>query len=383
MFLSRRFTPDLITITIALIVLIGAIALSLFLQIDPLIRADGSTMNNGRSGTQHLYNWLNDLGYSAQPTLTDELQPTAQDHILFILAPDLSFSQWEQQTLDRWIMNGGTLILVQDNSRPRELLRMFDMASRWQFPMIRLSNLVLPTLNWPFVGTVDLRASRRIEMDCGQMAVHIGDCDAPLLVSFGRGQGQVYVMSTLYPFTNDGLENGRNAQFVRNLVQLNATPGSRILFDEVHHQGVTFWLVQTPAGWALMLLFLLLLAYGLQSNQRFGKARPTLIHDEPERRDTATFINHMAAAQKELDQNLRVRNHYWQRLKRKLARRYSTDPQLPDELFFAELSPFMEEQILGQIVYLMVQLDRQDVQELDLLQWTNSVVLLWDALEKS
>lgn len=383
MFTSRRFTLDLIAFAVALLVLIGAIALSLLLQVDPLKRAEGSTLNNGRSGTQRLYNKLNNLGYIARPTITNELQPTAQDHILFILAPDLSFSQWEQQTLDQWIINGGTLILAQDNSRPSELLRMFNMSSRRQWPTIRQANLALPTLNWPFVGTVDLRASRKVVMDCGQVAIHIGDCDAPILVSFGRGMGHVYVMSSLYPFTNDGIENGRNAQFILNLVASSATSGNRILFDEVHHQGVSFWLVQTPAGWATILLFLLLLAYGLQSNQRFGKPRPTLIQDEPERRETAAFINHMAAAQKELDQNLRVRDHYWQRLKRKLARRYSTDPRLPDELFFAELSPYLDEQIMGQLIYLMVQLDRQEIKELELQQWTNLVILVWDALEKS
>ena len=383
MFSSRRFTPDLIAITVALIVLIGAIALSLFRQIDPLTRADGSTLNNGRSGAQTLYNWLNDLGYNAQPTITDELQPNSQDRILFILAPNLEFSQWEQQNLERWIQAGGTLIWVQDRNHPGDLLRLFHVRMRWQWLTMQQATLTLPTLNWPLVGNVDLRASRRIEIDCGQAAVHLGDCDSPVLVSFGYGQGQVYLMSTLFPFTNDGLRNGRNAQLVRNLVQLNAAPGSRILFDEIHHQAVSFWLVQTPAGWATILLVLLLAAYGAQSNQRFGNARPSLAHDEPVRRDTAAFITQMATAQKELDPGLRVRHHYWQRLKRKLGKRYSTDPQLPDELFFAELSPYLAEQIMAQLVYLTVQLDRQDVKELDLQQWTNSVIMLWDRLDQS
>ena len=347
---SRRFTPDLIALTAALLVLIGAIGLSLYLQIDPLTHAAGSVWNNGRFGTNQLYSWLNSLGYSAQPSVTDQLQPTSEDRILFVLAPDLAFSQWEQEQLDTWVRSGGILILAMDNGRPRDLLRSYNVSSRWRWPMIQNVDLKLPTLNWPFVGSVNLRATRRIEADCGQVAIHIGDCDSPLLVSFGRGRGQVYVMSSLYPFTNEGLENGRNAQFVRNLVESSAAPGSRILFDEVHHQGASFWLVQTPGGWAAILLFLLLLAYALQSNQRFGNPRPTILKEKPERRDTVAFINNMAAAQKELDPKMRVRDHYWQRLKRKLARRYSADPRLPDDLFISELSPYLEQQIMSQLV---------------------------------
>jgi hypothetical protein len=379
--MQNRFTLDYFGISFLLLALTAVIGFSLRERLDPLQFASGSSQNGRSDGTDQLINGLRGLGYDVRIQTVGEFQPAQQDAVLFILAPEIDFNAQERQRLNSWITQGGTLILAANNNRTRHLLNNFDLSLRRMWRSQQSTPLVLPTLNWPFVGQAEIAANHGLVLDCGQAAVHLGDCKRPFLVSFGRGNGQVYIMSSLHPFTNGGIANGRNAQLIRNIIQLNAAAGSTILVDELHRSRSALWIVETPAGWATLLTLLLLLLYAMRLFQPFGQPRPEQNRDQPEPRETAVFIKTLAEAQKELDPDRRIRAHYWQGLKRKLARRHGLDPSLADEQFLEALTPYQDQKTISMLIHLMVSMDRQQINELELQRWTTLLINLKDELE--
>ncbi|MCP5099646.1 MAG: DUF4350 domain-containing protein, partial [Chloroflexi bacterium] len=379
--MQDRFTFDYLAISLVLLGLFAVLGFSIRRQLEPLPFAPGSSQNDSSDGTTQLMNGLQDLGYLINIQTVGTIRPTAQDAIVMILSPNSDYASDERNRLNEWINQGGTLILAADNNQASDLLSSFDLTVQRTLLPKRTGELVLPTLNWPFVGEANIQAKHRLALDCGQAAIHIGDCKRPFLISFGRGNGQVYVLSSLYPFTNVGLENERNAQLVRNLVQLNAAVGSTILVDDLHRRSSALWLVQSPGGWAILLTLLFLTLFVMRYFQPFGKPRPKQNRDQPDRRETAVFIKELAAAQNQLDPNRRIRDHYWQRLKRKLAIRHGLDPGMYDQQFLEALTPYHDQKTVSILIHLMVSMDRHQINELELQRWTTLLLNLKDALE--
>ena len=371
---SRRFWGDSIAIVVVLVGLTAVILFSLSQWTEPTTRFRGSVRNQGPEGSQWLASWLSQLGYDVQvPNRMLDLATT--DQILFVLAPEESFESLELVSLQGWVRNGGTLVIAQDSNQADELLQQFGVRLGLLWPGQREADLRLPTLNWPWVGSMEVIARRQIRVNCGTVAVHLGDCDVPLLISFGQGRGQVYVMSTLHPFTNAGLQHGANAQFVQNLVRANALPGARILFDEAHRDTRSSWLFQTREGWGFLLTLLLIGAYFLMQRQRFGGSRPTTQQYEPELRKTAEFIASVANVDP-THQHTSIRKHYWQRLKRQMGRRYGIDPALPDQQFLAEMKAYVDDYELSRIITLLIGLQEPVVTDFALQEWVRTVLEL-------
>ena len=369
---SRRFLGDSLGIVFVMAGLTAVLLFSLTQWAGPAARFPGSVQNQGPEGTQSLAAWLIRLGYQVRtPDASIAAEPA--DKILFVLAPDGDFNPFDLLGIKGWVQAGGTLIIAQDSNQPDELLRQFGLRLGLLFPGQRQAELQLPTLNWPWVGPLELEARRQVRVDCGKTAVHLGDCDTPILVSFGQGQGQVYVMSTLHPFTNAGLQHSGNARFVQNLVQANALPGETIVFDEVHRDRRSSWLFQTREGWGLLFSLLALLVYLIAQRQRFGGPRPTTQQHEPERRKTAEFITSIANVDP-THHHTSIRRHYWQRLKRQLGRRYGLDPALSDQLFLAGLKRFMDDYELSKCITLLLSMNDPVLNNFELQEWTRTVL---------
>jgi hypothetical protein len=369
---SRRFAGDSIGIVFVLAGLIAVLLYSLAQWVGPTGSFPGSVENQGPEGAQGLAASLIQLGYQVR-TPDAAIAPQPADKILFVLAPDGDFSTFDLLNIESWVRAGGTLIIAQDANQPDELLRQFGLRLSILFPGRRQAELQLPTLNWPWVGTVEVEARRQVRVDCGKAAVHLGDCATPIFISFGQGNGQVYVMSTLHPFTNAGLQQSGNARFVQNLVQANALPGETIVFDEVHRDRRSSWLFQTREGWGLLFSLLALLVYLIAHRQRFGGPRPTTQQHEPERRRTAEFITAIANVDP-THQHTSVRRHYWQRLKRQLGRRYGLDPALSDQHFLAELKRFMDDYELSKCITLLITMNDPVLNNFELQEWTRTVL---------
>lgn len=371
---GERFSLDYIGLAIVAVVLLAVVGVSLLRWQNPAASAVGSIQNDGAAGGQALALLLQNLGYEVQIPPGPTLFPQPDDDVWFLLAPTGEFDLVELSALDRWVRAGGVLMLVPAADSDAGVLSYFDLALRRLWLRENEASLRLPTLNWPMVGTVTLRATHRLRLACGRAAVHIGDCQRPFLISFGRGQGQVVVLSSFYPLSNAGLENGRHVQLVENLLRLYAEPGASVRFDELHRRPAGFWLWRTPGGWALILMVLMSVGYGWGRNRPFGRPRPVLRARHSERRQTTSFINQIAAAEKELDETTQeIRRHYWHRLKRRLGRRYAIDPRQPDEQFLAACRDYLDDAQLGQLIHLMVAM-AHPMTDLDLQQWTSSII---------
>jgi hypothetical protein len=368
--MNGRFSADNVGILLLLAALLLLAIVPLFLSGPP-----GSVANQGMAGTSDLAGRLSAWGYRVRVQNNWQAQELAGSQVMMLLGPATGHNRQEVREIDNWVRQGGTLIIAQNSGRPAALLRYYDLQMRrlWLRPLP--TDLSLPTLNWPLVGAVDLRASHRLHLACGQAAIHVGDCDGPFLLSFGRGRGQIIVMAALHPFTNAGMRQPGNAQLVQNLVRLHAPPGAVILLDESRHHHDFFWLLARLETWALLAAVLLLVGYGLWRFQPFGRPRPSPNHTPPEERQSAVFINQMAAAQQQIDRERRIYQHYWQRLKRQFGRRYGLDARLPDDDFLAALKPILkDDRIMATLISLKNRMNLMPMSDAGLRQWTATVV---------
>ncbi|MBL1131436.1 MAG: DUF4350 domain-containing protein [Chloroflexi bacterium] len=380
MLLQKRFLSDLIGVVL-ISVLLPLLVIGVGGWRNAPQRARGSALNQGEDGVSVFANWLQTQGFRVEMQQPDAtIRSSNQDKVLFVIAPRGRFRYGELYNLDVWVRNGGTLIIAQENGQSRELLRYYDLGlGRLWWPVAQ-SSLALPVFNWPPVGQAAVNARRFIEADCGQVAVHMGDCARPYLVAMGRGQGQIIVLSAVTPFTNAGLRQPGDAQLVQNMVLATAVPGATILFDEAHRQSSPAWLFTTPAGWALWLTVLgigLFIAWNSASSP-VGRARTKSAPGEQEV-DTAVAINQLAAAERQFHHHEVIMAHYWRRLQQSLAQRYGVDSALPDAQFVAALKPLLNETELGTVAYLAAYRERADaLSENELRQWVSVAAELTD-----
>ncbi|MCA9969851.1 MAG: hypothetical protein KC425_06530, partial [Anaerolineales bacterium] len=261
----------------------------------------------------------------------------------------------------------------------------FDVSLRRLWRRVDAAALRLPALNWPPVGRVTLRAEHRVVVRCGQAAIHLGDCDTPLLAVFGHGRGQVVVLPSVYPLSNAGLRQPGNLQFAANLVGTLLPPGAAIAVDEAHRQTAGLprgWLLQTPEGLAALYVVTLLLAYAWWQGRTLQPAVPPAPAAAAAPIQTADeFIAEMAKLAQQGGQEKAVQLHYWQRLKRQLARAHQCDAALPDAAFLSELKTAVSEDDLAALIALHADLQRPHITESQLLWWVTKVIALTEALE--
>ena len=108
------------------------------------------------------------------------------------------------------------------------------------------------------------------------------------------GNGKVFVLSSDFPLSNEGLGSADNGAFVYNLLQ---TGGKRVSFDETHHGesaggDLVGLLTGTPWGLALLYGTVLGALYVVWSARRLGPPIPVLPPDR--RRPTSDYVTAVA-----------------------------------------------------------------------------------------
>jgi hypothetical protein len=337
----------------------------------------GSVQSNRPDGARSLYTWLSNLGYNVHTLYQAPLSLSSEDDVLFVLATNDAFTRAELGHLDRWVKAGGTLIVARDSTQPGRLLNHYQTPLVQMRSPIERAPLRLPTLNWPPVGDVRVHASHKLRLGREVAVVHIGDRDTPLLVAFGQGEGKVFVMSTIYPFTNDGLWDANNAQLVHNLVHTGAPRGGHIVFDQAHRKErpsviSLAWLVTTAEGWGLIYATVVLSAYLMLRFRRLGTPTPPTDWLIP--RATDEYITAIVGTHGESGMEKTARRHYWEHLKRDLARQYRLDPALHDDDFLTELARYEGEMNLEALMYLLIDMRREDGGNMDLIEWVERML---------
>lgn len=384
--LQKRYLTDMIGIILVLLIL-ALVVTGTFTLLSKPARARGGMANQGSGGASRFADWLAGRGFVVYSIETARTWPTPDDALMFILAPRTSYSAEELLFLDWWVQDGGTLVIAQESRQPTNLPDYFGVSISRLWRPIRQSGLQLPVLNWPPVGQAAIDATHFVKDGCHRGVSHMGMCEGafpgqgPLIVSFGRGKGQVFVMSSATPFTNAGLADAGNAQLVENLVLATAVPGERIVFDEAHHQMPLTWLFTTAAGWSVWLSLIALVGFFLWQNAYPPARQRAVVYPQVAEVEggTAVSINSLTGAGRQFNRYELITNHYWQRLKRTLARHYDGDPALPDADFVESLKPHLNDADLGLILYLVNgKRPFPPMSHAELRQWVSVAVNLTD-----
>jgi hypothetical protein len=299
-----------------------------------------TTYSSQPDGARALSLWLQEAGYTVLTLEDAPFSVTSEAGLLFVLEPSILYESAHLDTLERWVDQGGILVLGGSRLPIRPLLERFGLTPRPISPQVERAMPAQPLFIQPPIGAVAMRAADALEARTSASVPLLADTDRLVAVSLWRGKGRVIALASAFPFTNAGLPMADNAAFALHVVSL-IPPGARIAFDEYHHgfirreQRTALDLsLRTPLGWAGLYAGLLVLGYLAASGRRFGRAVP-LAPDR--RRGVAEYVRSMASLYRRAGQRRFVARHEAQQVRRRLARELGADPNLS----LAELSEWL------------------------------------------
>ncbi len=366
-----------------IMILVGLfLLLTLFVLFKPNDDQDTSqptiptTYSTGPEGTAALLRWLQALGFDAQRLEYRTFTLSERDAVLFVFDPSEPFNRTEAAEVLRWVESGGTLVVV--SSQPglfngaAALLRELDVETRpvsGDETLIERTTSAQPFFDRPPLGQIEVQASRALDIQNQDYAQLLGPHDNPLLIGMKREAGYVYIATTMYPFTNEGLRTTANVALPLNLIQRLPSQG-RILFDEYHHgyfdpPSLRSIILAQPWGWGLIFGLGAIAAYLVLTGRRFGK--PVPLREEVMLRTSGEYVESMADLFQRSGKREYIGLHYHTALKRRLARPFGINPRLEDDQFLRELSRYrtLDE---PQIQSILEQLRRRGLREEQLMQ---------------
>jgi hypothetical protein len=309
----------------------------------------GSAHSAAPEGALGLQRWLQTLGYDARNLEYSEWRIPDEAAVLFILDPGQERISAEDsaETL-RWVRNGGTLVLA--HTRPTTAFSANELLDELQATVVisddiePIANATArqPLLSAPPVVSVPVETNSALELRRDDylplLTTRIGDS----LVGVQEGRGYIYLTSTIYPFTNEGLQEPGSAPLLLNLLA-RAAPNAIVLFDEYHHGYRTPPTIRRVAlqqgwGWTVLYTALVVGMYIVLTGRRFG--RPVPLRADVARRSSAEYVQSLAMLFRRAGKQSYVLTHYHSQLKRRLARPYGFAPPESDDAFVAELQRY-------------------------------------------
>ena len=235
---------------------------------------------------------------------------------LVVADPKIPLGNSEIAALDRWLADGGQLILLSENGWPvrgRLGAENISAASAENSnpgavaepgePAATFLSRFAPALLWakptnfrvqPASGSsipaedVKLRWRHSFAVADGAMPIAIAD-NQTLAVEIKVGQGRIIAIADPTMVSNSSLRRSDNAVWLVSLVA--AWGDGRVLFDEYHHgfgekrsaANLAWAFAKTPWGWCLWQIAAAGLLYIFAYRRRFGRASepPTLEHSSP------------------------------------------------------------------------------------------------------
>ncbi len=311
----------------------------------------GSAVNSGPRGTLALYKWLERSGFQVERTSGEQRFPPDAD-TLFMVNPNSDFPAGQAGTVRRWVQDGHTLVLAISR-------RATDVSAQLQgrHPMLRELGIDLafspdysdtvpvaqPLFGNPLVSFVKMPGAFTLSLPVSDTVVLASSKDdtgqrLPLAAMMRVGAGRVFIFSSDYPLSNEGIREEDNGAFVYNLAQQG---GRRISFDEAHHSQSTggdliALLTGSPWGWALIYGVLLVGAYTFWSVRRLGLPLPVPTPDR--RRPTSDYVTSVASLFRRARKPGYAAERYLQFFKRTLSRHAELDPYLTDARFVQSLA---------------------------------------------
>jgi hypothetical protein len=333
-----------------------------------------TSSSSAPDGTHALALWLEDIGYAvdAEPSNTFSLPQGTT--ITLLLEPSETVTSDEWDVLDKWIENGGVLIVAGDDFGTLLAASHFDFELRYLAQSVEALTLQAPLLvSPPDVDTVKVQARAVLSTDRADYVTHLAAGAQPVAVSFRQGAGTVFLVSAPIPFSNQGLKQPGNPAFVLSMLWV-ATTGRKVWFDEWHHGirgsenavvGPGNWLASTPAGRSLLYAAVIIFVALLLQGRQFGRAVPA--PHERARRSPLEYITAIANLNRRAGHRAAVMEDYHQRLKRAIGHRYRLSPTLDDAEFIRTLAAYDTGLNTEELGRLLARLTKPGVSENELI----------------
>lgn len=350
-------------VIVIMAVLIAITSVAAFLQLQqesvypPLASASSQP-----DGARALRLWLEALDFAVTDESTAAFEPPAGAELTFILEPALpGLSEEEWQSLQAWIESGGVLVLAGEGFGAALSMQQvgFDIAYRegasggvtvageanFSLAPEALSNLRPRAV----LSSEESQHRPLLELD-GEL----------LAASLQMGDGLVVVSTLIYPFTNQGLKEAGNGDFILGLLRYTGYPHS-IWFDEWHHgfrgvassvEGLESWIRDSRPGQAILYLIAVLFLWLLINGQRFGSVVP--LKRRQQRRATAEHAQALASLSRQAGHRQVVGAHFRRELKNALGKRYGLTAATPDPEFVQQIRavhPDLDEKELGRLLH--------------------------------
>ncbi len=337
-----------------------------------------TSYSNEANGARALALWLEDLGYPVRRLQGLDFRLERDACLLFVLSPQQPFSSGEVQQLDDWVTQGGVLVLATEAKETDPLLEHFELELGSLYDLIKEAGPAQPLLLDPPWTQAQVQTRRHLIAARDDVVVHVRAKGWPLLLSFERGKGKVFVAATTFSFSNAGLLDVGNARLVHNLAAAACAPsdGRPVVFDEFHHgyqtaRTLTTWLKTSAQGRSLLYTALLIFVYLLVGGRRLG--RPALLPQATARRAPVEHIQAMANLFRRGGKRAAILRHYHDRLKRELAHTRRLDPTLSDGDFVAQLGALYPSLDQAALLKLLRETGQAQVSEGELIRLAKEV----------
>ncbi|HET7770032.1 MAG TPA: DUF4350 domain-containing protein [Chloroflexota bacterium] len=322
----------------------------------------GSSHSVEPDGARALYLWLEAAGGRVGRLEGNQSLVRARPDALLIIQPSFVAGGGGRMAMDDVTDRGGTVILAGHSPTALEYASELGVRSS-------LTGSVIETATTPLAAGPQLSVPVRTRVSLqGGTPLLQGPDGRIVATRRAVGRGQVVVLSTPLPLSNEGLRDPETARFVyRELVApLTRVPGgASVLFDESLHADPTGalspdaslttrmqrFVFSTPLGWAAVYAGLLVFGYLLLAGRRLGPAlRP--VRAEGASRTMYEHVQALANLYRRGGQLLALRAHFSRHYRRRVARALGTAavfdrPVAPDELMERGLSPGRAQQIAG------------------------------------
>lgn len=383
-----RLSRDLIVVVFLFVVLVVLAFLAASIRGEPTDQPDYvsySTHTAGAQGTFALQRWLEALGHSTFRIEGSSFNIPSDVQVLFIFRPSAYNESRDADAVMTWVARGNTLIVVDANDyrSPNALTRALKLGD----PKIFDTPVERASIDQPILGSLpdssaQVNARHGLVLDRSDYAQYLSAQNTPLLVSFSQGKGKVWLSSTPYLFTNDGLNDETNAALVGAMLS-SASRFSHVAFDEYHlgfrqavsnEQTLQSLIYTTPWGWAILYALVVVFAFIIINGQRFGRVQP--LPQSIARRSPAEYVISLAQLYRRAGKLSIAQHHYYQHLKRRLGRPHRIHPDLPNDEFVDALARQDDRVDRAALVRTLHAFDQKQMNENGLVKLANQAIKL-------
>jgi hypothetical protein len=284
----------------------------------------GSSQSPAPEGSRALYLWAEALDRRVQRLERLAFSSSGSPEVVLLLQPLLPVMEDARQALEVVPERGGTLILAGDTPAVQAAAEAYGVDVQ---PSRRHLRALAPGLGDSVPVNTRLRLRDDEESATPLLVASNGDV---LALRKTHGRGDVVVVTSVLPFTNDGLRDQGAARFVHRVVFGTARPGSAVAFDETHYgptwsagagqpaQRFDDLLRYTAPGRAVVYVALLTFCYLWLSGRRLG---PALAPADPAESSRPLYeqVQALAGLYRRSGQLAYLRSHFQDQYRRILA----------------------------------------------------------------